>query len=198
MIIGSESTGKTTLARSLAGELGVPWVPEYARQYLDQKGHPLSYEDVEPIARGQMAGEDALGPNAGLLILDTDLVSTTVYARYYYGSCPSWIEQAARARRAPLYLLLHPDVPWVADGAQRDRPLGREELHERFRAALDEIAAPVVDVRGSWAARSRTAPRRDSGPRIDANHLVGTESQAGGIGDRGGGRGGASVRRGFS
>jgi nicotinamide riboside kinase len=144
VIIGSESTGKTTLARSLGGE-------------LDQKGHPLSYDDVEPIARGQMAGEDALGPNAGLLILDTDLVSTTVYARYYYGSCLSWIEQAARERRAPLYLLLHPDVPWVADGAQRDRPLGREELHERFRAALDEIAAPVVDVRGSWAARSRTA-----------------------------------------
>jgi NadR type nicotinamide-nucleotide adenylyltransferase len=157
VLIGSESTGKTALARSLAEELEVPWVPEYARQYLDQKGPPLSYEDVEPIARGQMAGEDKARSAGGLLILDTDLVSTTVYARYYYGSCPPWIERAARARRAPLYLLLHPDVPWVADGAQRDRPGGRHELHEQFRAALEAVSANVVDLRGSWAARANTA-----------------------------------------
>jgi NadR type nicotinamide-nucleotide adenylyltransferase len=157
VLIGSESTGKTTLARALAEELGVPWVPEYARQYLDQKGAPLTSEDVEPIARGQRAGEDAALPGGGLLILDTDLVSTTVYARHYYGWCPPWILRAARARRADLYLLLHPDVPWVADGVQRDRPDARPELHERFRAALSEIGARVVEVRGSWAARAKTA-----------------------------------------
>jgi NadR type nicotinamide-nucleotide adenylyltransferase len=157
VLIGSESTGKTTLAQALGEELGVPWVPEYARQYLDQKGAALTWEDVEPIARGQMAAEDAARPTGGLLILDTDLVSTTVYARYYYGSCPLWALRAARERRAALYLLLHPDVPWVADGAQRDRPEGRQELHGRFRAALDALAAPVVDVRGSWAERAKTA-----------------------------------------
>jgi NadR type nicotinamide-nucleotide adenylyltransferase len=157
VLIGSESTGKTTLARSLAAELGVPWVPEYAREYLDQKGPPLSYADVEPIARGQRAAEDAADPTRGLVILDTDLVSTTVYARYYYGVCPAWIEQAARERRADLYLLLHPDVPWVADGAQRDRPDGRPELHERFRSALAALGACVVDVLGTWAVREETA-----------------------------------------
>lgn len=157
VLTGSESTGKTTLARSLAEELGVPWVPEYVREYLDGKGAPLTREDVEPIARGQMAREDEGRQTGGLLILDTDLVSTTVYARYYYGSCPHWIEQAARERRGHLYLLLHPDVPWVADGAQRDRPGARQELHELFRIALEAIGAPVVDVRGSWATRMKTA-----------------------------------------
>jgi NadR type nicotinamide-nucleotide adenylyltransferase len=157
VLIGSESTGKTTLAQALAAELGVPWVPEYARQYLDQKGAALTSEDVEPIARGQMAGEDAARSPGGLLVLDTDLVSTTVYARYYYGSCPPWIERAARERRAQLYLLLHPDVPWVADGANRDRPGARPELHELFRARLEAIGARVVSVRGSWAERAQTA-----------------------------------------
>jgi NadR type nicotinamide-nucleotide adenylyltransferase len=157
VLIGSESTGKTTLARTLAEELGAPWVPEYARQYLDLKGAPLSYDDVEPIARGQRAGEDAASARGGLLILDTDLVSTTVYARHYYGSCPPWILRAARERRAHLYLLLHPDVPWVADGAQRDRPGARQELHELFRGALEAIEARVASVRGSWAERAQTA-----------------------------------------
>jgi NadR type nicotinamide-nucleotide adenylyltransferase len=157
VLIGSESTGKTTLARSLAEELGVPWVPEYAREYLDTKGPPLSSEDVEPIARGQRAREDESRSTGGLLILDTDLVSTMVYARYYYGACPEWIARAARERRAALYLLLHPDVPWVADGAQRDRPRGRQELHELFRAALLDLRATFVDVRGSWETRAKTA-----------------------------------------
>jgi NadR type nicotinamide-nucleotide adenylyltransferase len=171
VLIGAESTGKTMLARSLAEDLEVPWVPEYARQYLDQKRAPLSYEDVEPIARGQMAGEDeAQLTDTGLLILDTDLVSTTVYARYYYGSCPLWIEKAALERKAPLYLLLHPDVPWVADGAQRDRPNDRQELHERFRGTLDTMSAHVVDVRGAWAARAHTA--RDAIQALASTHTI--------------------------
>ena len=157
VLTGSESTGKTTLARTLAEGFGVPWVPEYAREYLERKGTLLTDEDVEPIARGQMAWEDEGRQAGGLLILDTDLVSTTVYARYYYGSCPLWIEEAARERRGHLYLLLHPDVPWIADGAQRDRPGARQELHELFRTALEAMSAPVVHVRGSWATRARTA-----------------------------------------
>ncbi len=156
-ITGAESTGKTTLARWLAEEFSVPWVPEYARQYLDRKGPPLSPADVEPIARGQMGAEDEARRRGGLLILDTDLVSTAIYARHYYGSCPPWIEQAARDRVADLYLLLHPDVPFVPDGAQRDRPEARTELHEMFRTMLRMIEATVVDVRGPWAAREKTA-----------------------------------------
>jgi NadR type nicotinamide-nucleotide adenylyltransferase len=157
VVTGAESTGKTTLARALASTFGAAWVPEYARDYLEGKGHALSHEDVEPIARGQMAAEDAARTGSGLLILDTDLVSTAVYARHYFDACPPWIERAARERRADLYLLLHPDVPWVADGSQRARPEARPELHERFRTTLGATGASVVDVRGSWAEREQIA-----------------------------------------
>ena len=93
-------------------------MPEFARVYVDEKtattGLPVDETDVEPIARGQIAAEDRGAAEArGLLVLDTDLVSTTVYARHYYGSCPAWIEQAARDRRADLYLLCDIDVPWI-------------------------------------------------------------------------------------
>jgi HTH-type transcriptional regulator, transcriptional repressor of NAD biosynthesis genes len=158
VVTGSESTGKTTLAGELAAHYGTVSAPEFAREYLDRKGSPLDDSDVEPIARGQIAGEDEAALRAsGLLVLDTDLVSTVVYSRYYYGRCPEWIAEAARRRLAPLYLLLCPDVPWVPDGEQRDRPAAREELHRLFRYALEAFGANYVEIRGSWPERRLAA-----------------------------------------
>ncbi|HEY5417206.1 MAG TPA: ATP-binding protein [Gemmatimonadaceae bacterium] len=161
VVTGSECTGKTTLAGDLARQFGTVCVAEYAREYLDRKvattGLPLDERDVEPIARGQIAAEDRGAATAkGLLVLDTDLVSTTVYARHYYGACPAWIDQAARDRRGDLYLLCDIDVPWVADSV-RDRPHHREHIHALFVEALDTLGAPYVLIRGSWAARLTTA-----------------------------------------
>jgi NadR type nicotinamide-nucleotide adenylyltransferase len=154
VVTGSECTGKTTLARELARALGTVASPEYARLYLEAKGQPLTVHDVEPIARGQMALEDdALAGARRLLVKDTDLVSTVVYSRHYYGGCPAWIEDAARLRKGDLYLVLHPDVPWVADGAQRDRPEAREELHGLFLGMLQELGTTLVDVKGAWPER---------------------------------------------
>jgi NadR type nicotinamide-nucleotide adenylyltransferase len=158
VLTGSESTGKTTLAVQLARAHGAPVVPEYARRYVAGRGALLTADDVEPIARGQMALEDeAEASRPALLFKDTDLVSTVVYARHYYGACPPWIEAAARSRLADLYLLLHPDVPWVADGAYRDLPSVRWEIHDRFRRTLDELGARRVDVTGGWDWRRATA-----------------------------------------
>ena len=155
---GSESTGKTTLATELASHYGTAWSPEFAREHLDRKGSPLDDSDVDPIARGQITGEDQAAARAsGLLILDTDLVSTVVYSRYYYGRCPEWIAEAARNRLADLYLLLQPDVPWMPDGDMRDRPAARDELHGLFHYALQAFGARYVEIGGSWAERKRRA-----------------------------------------
>ncbi len=157
VLTGSECTGKTVLAEELARRFGCPWVPEHSRDYADLKGAPLGPEDVEPIARGHLASEDQARRLAGaLLLLDTDLLSTLVYARHYYGACPAWVEQAARERRADLYLLMHPDIPWQPDGV-RDRGDRREEMHTLFEAALLDLGCPVVDVRGDWDERHAAA-----------------------------------------
>ena len=161
VLTGSESTGKTTLAERLAARYGVAWGAEFVREYAVAKGTPLDAADVEPIARGQIALEDRARADAaragdGLVVLDTDLLSTAVYARHYYGACPPWIERAVRERRADLYLLCVPDVPWVAD-PQRDRPRARDEMHALFAAKLVEIGATSVEVRGEWKERERIA-----------------------------------------
>lgn len=152
VITGSESTGKTTLARELAAHFGVPWVAEQARIYAERVGRELTAEDVSAIASEQIAAEDAalaeaVRCNYRWLFLDTDLLSTVVYARHYYGTCPAWIEAEARARLGDLYLISDIDVPWSADPV-RDRSRSRDELHADFQTVLFEFNARKCLVRG--------------------------------------------------
>ena len=153
VLTGSESTGKTTLTADLARHYGAVWVPEYVRGYADWKGAPLDAGDVEPIARGQIAAQDRALELAGkVLLLDTDLLSTVVYAEHYYGSCPPWVRAAADHRRADLYLLCDIDVSWTAD-PQRDRPDHRPLMHQLFVRALTAGGYPFLLIQGGWLER---------------------------------------------
>jgi NadR type nicotinamide-nucleotide adenylyltransferase len=160
-VTGPESTGKTTLARRLAESLDTEWVPEASRAYAERLGRPLDASDVAPIAREHVAlateaAAAARARGAAALILDTDLLSTVIYAQHYYGEVPPWIVDAERARRADLYLLCDVDVPWIPDGV-RDRPTGRVAMFDRFRDALTQRAVNFVVIRGDWDARWRLA-----------------------------------------
>ena len=160
VITGPESTGKTTLAAALGSRLGSPWIGEASRAYAEgraREGRALTVADVEPIASMSIAGEnEALARAPELLVLDTDLLSTVVYSRHHYASCPAWIEAEARARRAELYLLLEVDLPWIADGV-RDRPDNRELMFGLFRDTLAEFGCLVERVGGRNASRLRAA-----------------------------------------
>jgi nicotinamide riboside kinase len=106
-----------------------------------------------------MALEDAAVVRAPRLIVqDTDLLSTVVYCRHYFGRCPPWIEEAAAARRPHLYLLCGIDVEWVADGV-RDRGHMRDEMQRLFVDAVRASGARCLDVSGSPARRFDDATR---------------------------------------
>lgn len=167
VLSGSECTGKTTLARRLAGHYGTVVSREFARGYAIARSNALTAQDVEPIARGQVAAEDeamAAAMRAGrrVVFLDTDLVSTVVYAEHYYGECPAWIREAAVQRAGDLYLLMDIDVPWVPDAA-RDRGDRRPEMHALFQARLAALKLPVVEISGEWEARFAAGVRAVDG-----------------------------------
>lgn len=162
VVTGPESTGKTTLAAALAARFGAPMLAEASRAYAEARlaeGRGLTAEDAAPIARAAIAAEDAaLAAVPGLVVLDTDLVSTVLYTRHYYGPAPAWMEAEARARRGDLYLLCDVDLPWAADGV-RDRPAHRPAMHALFIETLHEFGCRVALVGGVGTARHERALR---------------------------------------
>ncbi len=157
VLTGPEATGKTTLTKALARHFRAPWLAESARLYAEQVKRELTAADGELIAQRAIDSEDAaLANDPPLLLLDTDLISTVVYVRHYYGPCPAWIEAAARERRGDLYLLCAPDLPWTADGV-RDRPAQRQEMFTLFERAMTEFGCVSIDVAGTGISRERAA-----------------------------------------
>lgn len=157
VVTGSESTGKTVLVEQLAAHYGVPWVPEFARDYAEQKGGTLTIADVTPIGRGQIAREnEALRDASGMIVLDTDLVSTVVYSEQYYGGVPAWIQIAAKERLADLYLVCDIDLPWVADRV-RDAQHERRKMHDAFVQHLTHFGATYRVVSGASSERRARA-----------------------------------------
>ena len=151
VVSGSECTGKTVLTRALAANFDAPFSTESARDYVSELGRAVQFSDVEPIARRQIEIEDALlGDGSRLYIFDTDLFSTLIYSRLYFGRCPGWIEPLCRARRADLYLLCGIDLPWVKDDFQRGRstPMERQHAHSLFASVLNENGCSVRAVSG--------------------------------------------------
>jgi NadR type nicotinamide-nucleotide adenylyltransferase len=155
VLTGSESSGKTEIARALGEHFGAPVSIEFVREFARERGvgAAIDFADHGPIARGQMAAEDAAIAQArDLAILDTDLVSTVVYCAHYFGRTPQWIEDEARRRSGDLYLLMSPDIPWVADGI-RDRADRRAEMHDLFRRQLQTLGLRFVEIGGGFEER---------------------------------------------
>ena len=160
VVTGSESTGKTDLARRLADYFDAELVPEFVREFAAAKQGPISFADHGPITRGQVELEErhfaAAARGNNVVIQDTDLLSTVVYCDHYFGSCPPWITSLARERRPDLYLLAAIDVPWVADGI-RDRGHKREEMQSLFKEAVEASGVPWIEVAGTWDDRWNVA-----------------------------------------
>lgn len=162
VLFGPESTGKTTLAKQLAEHYNTVWVPEYAREYLqekwDREQKTCEPKDLLPIAEGQMATENALAKKANrLLVCDTDLLETKVYSEaYYLGYCDPELEKYALANQYDLYLLTYIDTPWVKDDL-RDKPDERERMFACFKEALVKYDRKFVILKGDKETRLSTA-----------------------------------------
>lgn len=160
VLFGPESTGKTTLSKLLANHYKTEWVPEYAREYLQNKWDleqkTCEANDLIPIAIGQIKLENELSKKTNkLLICDTDILETMVYSQTYYGNFVDPIlEKAAVANTYNLYLLTSIDIPWEKDDL-RDRPdpAQRQQMFNAFENALIVHNRPYILLTGDTISR---------------------------------------------
>jgi NadR type nicotinamide-nucleotide adenylyltransferase len=168
VVIGPESTGKSTLCAHLADYYNTLWCPEFAREYLLKNGTSYTIEDLITIAKGQL---DAVQININALqsqmdqtgivkplIIDTDMYVIKVWAEYVFGTCPTFILDEINKQNYDLYLLCKPDIPWVKDELREypdEKP--RQELFQMYKDLLINQQTPWVEISGGFEARNQKA-----------------------------------------
>ena len=159
LILGPESTGKSTLAEKLAKHFAEPWVPEVAREYLEKLDRPYAYEDLLKIGIQQMQMEDELAMQAhNYLFCDTDLRVIQVWSQHRYGKVDPWVLEELARRTYDLILLCAPDLPWQADPLREHPELEmRQQFFEIYQQLSQASGFPWILVSGDTDKRLSTA-----------------------------------------
>ncbi len=157
VFVGAPSTGKTTIAESLAADYATVWMPEYGREYWDQHqvDHRLTPVQLVEIARGHLVREDRLLPQAReYLFTDTNALTTRIFAHYYHGSAAAELEQLADAcvSRYDLYFLCDTDIPYE-DSPDRSGEANRDDMQRQVIDDLHRRKIPYAILNGSLTER---------------------------------------------
>ncbi|MBX2935279.1 MAG: ATP-binding protein [Ferruginibacter sp.] len=173
VVIGPESTGKSTLCKLLATHFNTIWVKEYAREYLLKHGTNYTFENLLSIAKGQIEGEEngisklaqQQNGNNKLLFIDTDMYVMKVWCEFVFEKCHHWILNRIAERKYDLYLLCNVDLPWVKDELREYPDLAsRKKLYKHYKDILINQNVPWVDISGDYEQRLAKA--------IDAVHAI--------------------------
>ena len=168
VIIGPESTGKSTLCKQLAEHYNTLWCPEYAREYLHEHGKEYTYDDLFKIAKGQLRVEQEYIDkiqnskfkiqNNNLLFIDTNMYVMKVWCEFVFEKCHQFILDEIAMRKYDLYLLCYIDLPWVEDELREYPDLeSREKLYHIFKDILVNQEVPWVEISGNNVQRSSAA-----------------------------------------
>jgi len=171
VVLGPESTGKSTLCAALAAHYQTIWTPEYARAFLSKNGTKYTYDDLLTIAKGQIQKEEealaSLNKNtvdqpitkiSNKLILDTDMYVMKVWCEYVFNNCHHYILEQINQRSYDLYLLCDIDLPWAADEMREYPDAGpRIELFTIYKELLINQNTPWGIVSGTGAQRTENA-----------------------------------------
>ncbi len=160
VVIGPESTGKSTLCEQLALQYQTEWVPEFARNYLLEIRRPYTYEDLLYIAEGQIRQEDRIVSDvkSDLVFIDTDMYVMKVWCEYVFKKCHPYILDEIVKRKYDGYLLCNVDLPWVADELREYPDLeSRERLYQMYKDIMINQHVPWIDITGNYEERLQKA-----------------------------------------
>ena len=161
-LLGAESTGKTTLAEGIAQALradgrSVVGVAEYLREFCDAQRRTPRHDEQAHIAHTQTQRIEKEASNVDVVVADTTALMIAVYSDTVFGDTSLYTSAVAAHRTVDLTLVTALDLPWQADGLQRDGPQVREPVDALLRAALARGGIGYSVVSGSGSARLHAA-----------------------------------------
>ncbi len=161
-LLGAESTGKTTLAAELGAALAAPGrrvavVPEYLREFCHRAGRTPRLDEQAGIAAQQSLRIAEAARSHEIVVADTTALMIAVYSEQVFGDTSLYDSALADHARSSLTLLTALDLPWQADGLQRDGPHVREPVDALVRAALARAAIDCAVVFGQGPQRLANA-----------------------------------------
>lgn len=161
-LIGAECTGKTTLAHALATRLDGLWVPEYLREFTARQGRTPLHGEQSRILQQQLtlqdtALEQARQQQRAWVFCDTAPLLTAVYSDCVFGDASLYPLALALHKRYAHTLFLETDLPWVADGLQRDGLAVQAQVQARIQECLHDAGLPWRPVAGHADLRLQAA-----------------------------------------
>ncbi|MBP6024435.1 AAA family ATPase [Ferruginibacter sp.] len=162
VIIGPESTGKSTLCEKLAAHYKTEWVREYAREYLLKNGTDYTFDNLLEVAKGQLQLEETAAASHSTqhspLIIDTNMYVMKVWCEFVFEKCHHWILNRIVERNYDLYLLCNIDLPWVKDELREYPDLkSREQLYHHYKDIMVNQHVPWVNISGTYEERLQKA-----------------------------------------
>ncbi len=171
VVIGPESTGKSSLCEQLANHYKTEWVKEYAREYLLANGTEYSYDNLLEIAKGQFALEkaaiqliedknttSAANDLPEIVLIDTNMYVLKVWCEFVFEKCHPWILNQIVENSYDLYLLCDIDLPWVKDELREYPDVEiREKLYHHYKDLLINQSTPWVNISGNYQQRVEIA-----------------------------------------
>ncbi|WP_054955731.1 AAA family ATPase [Paenibacillus dakarensis] len=157
VFVGAMSTGKSTITEALARQYGTTYASEYGRDYWTehQVDRRIGLEAFNEIAVGHIEREEqALLAANRFLFVDTNAITTYMFAMDYHGKAPELLTRIAleNAQRYDLFFLCDDDIPyddtWDRSGDQK-----RHVFHKQIIADLKERRIPYITLRGSLEER---------------------------------------------
>ena len=157
VILGTESTGKSTLATILTKELNASLVTEAGRELIPHSTG-FSIADLHRVATAHtQLVEQAIEVLKPILILDTDIHITQSYAHFSFGQYLDLPEAYYEKQKGDIYLYLNADAPYVQDGS-RMQETDRNLLDASHRATLAHFGVSFIEITGmNWLARETQA-----------------------------------------
>jgi len=133
VITGAESTGKSTLTEALANHFDVPFIPEIAREYVENLSEKYNYHDLENIAKKQIKQLTQLKKTKHpYIFVDTWLIITKIWFKVVFNKIPVWFDSAIEENKIDLFLICDIDLPWIPDAVRENGGEQRKILQNKY------------------------------------------------------------------